>query len=289
MTTSLVANIARPISSALSTVFNSDNIGLLTNYGLLGVANPDAVIEALFASGEQGAWYDPSDLSTMFQDSAGTTPVTAVGQPVGRISDKSGNSNHAFQDTTSKKPILQNDGVNNYLAFDGVDDALATASIDFTATDKMSVFSGVRKNSGNGYQTLIELGAGVVENGFSIFAPNNSNNNYDFRLATNARETSLVYAPPITNVLSVTHDIAGASITTETFPRINGAPVGFVGAGTVSGNFINAVVNIGARNQVSLPLNGRIYSLIVLGRLATTQEITNTEAWVADKTGVVLP
>lgn len=44
---------------------------------------------SLFASGEQGAWYDPSDLSTMFQDSVGTTPVTADGQPVGLILDKS--------------------------------------------------------------------------------------------------------------------------------------------------------------------------------------------------------
>lgn len=52
-------------------------------------ADPDAAIKALFAAGEQGAWYDPSDLSTMFQDSAGTTPVTADGQPVGLILDKS--------------------------------------------------------------------------------------------------------------------------------------------------------------------------------------------------------
>lgn len=43
----------------------------------------------LFASGEQGAWYDPSDLTTLFQDSAGTTPVTAVEQPVGLMLDKS--------------------------------------------------------------------------------------------------------------------------------------------------------------------------------------------------------
>lgn len=34
-------------------------------------------------------WYDPSDLSTLYQDSAGTTPVTAVGQPVGLMLDKS--------------------------------------------------------------------------------------------------------------------------------------------------------------------------------------------------------
>jgi hypothetical protein len=50
------------------------------------------------------AWYDPSDMSTLFQDSAGSTPVTAVEQPVGRISDKSGNGRHATQATTSLKP-----------------------------------------------------------------------------------------------------------------------------------------------------------------------------------------
>lgn len=40
-------------------------------------------IRALFSNGEQGWWYDPSNFATLFQDSAGTTPVTAVEQPVG--------------------------------------------------------------------------------------------------------------------------------------------------------------------------------------------------------------
>ena len=44
---------------------------------------------ALFTAGVNGAWYDPSDFSTMFQDAAGTTPVTAVEQPVGLMLDKS--------------------------------------------------------------------------------------------------------------------------------------------------------------------------------------------------------
>lgn len=43
----------------------------------------------LFTAGEQGVWYDQSDFSTMFQDHLGTTPVTAVGQTVGFIGDKS--------------------------------------------------------------------------------------------------------------------------------------------------------------------------------------------------------
>ena len=44
---------------------------------------------SLFSGGAPGAWYDPSDYSTLFQDSAGTTPVTAVEQPVGLMLDKS--------------------------------------------------------------------------------------------------------------------------------------------------------------------------------------------------------
>ena len=49
----------------------------------------NSIVAALFANSELGFWYDPNDLSTMFQDSAGTTPVTAVVQPLGLVLDKS--------------------------------------------------------------------------------------------------------------------------------------------------------------------------------------------------------
>lgn len=84
---------------------------------------------SLFTAGEQGVWYDPSDLTTMFQDAAGTTPVSAVNDPVGKILDKSGNGNHATQSTTTSRPLLKQDANGRfYLSFDGVDDYL-----DFTA------------------------------------------------------------------------------------------------------------------------------------------------------------
>ena len=44
---------------------------------------------SLFASGEQGALYDLYDQSTLFQDAAGTTPWTTLGQPLGLQRDKS--------------------------------------------------------------------------------------------------------------------------------------------------------------------------------------------------------
>jgi len=55
---------------------------------------------------DNGAWFDPSDLSTLFQDATGTIPVTAVEQPVGKMLDKSGNGNHATQSVTASQPTL---------------------------------------------------------------------------------------------------------------------------------------------------------------------------------------
>lgn len=61
----------------------------------------------LFKSGEQGAWYDPSDLNTLFQDAEGTTPVTASGQPVGLMKDKSGNGINAIQAVAGSRPLYR--------------------------------------------------------------------------------------------------------------------------------------------------------------------------------------
>ena len=48
-----------------------------------------ARIAELFAGSVPGVWYDPSDLSTLFQDAAGIVPVTGVEQPVGLMLVKS--------------------------------------------------------------------------------------------------------------------------------------------------------------------------------------------------------
>lgn len=106
---------------------------------------------SLFAAGEQGAWYDPSDLSTLFQDSAGTVPVTAVGQPVGHMLDKSGRGNHVTQATGSLKPILKQDGGGRYyLEFDGVDDVLIAASNSQLVGPELGVFYGIVHRNGLG-------------------------------------------------------------------------------------------------------------------------------------------
>jgi hypothetical protein len=76
------------------------------SYGVMMLSAGQFSPASLFAAGEQGAWYDPSDFSTMFQDAVGTTPVTAVEQPVGLLLDKSGRDNHASQSTPASRPVL---------------------------------------------------------------------------------------------------------------------------------------------------------------------------------------
>lgn len=54
-----------------------------------GQQNIDQLIKSLFANNEQGFTRTLNDLSTLYQDAAGTTPVTAAGQPIGLMLDKS--------------------------------------------------------------------------------------------------------------------------------------------------------------------------------------------------------
>ena len=58
---------------------------VLLNRRRIGGFSPRAIIAGSTAL----LWLDPSDLITLFQDAAGTTPVTAPGQPVGLALDKS--------------------------------------------------------------------------------------------------------------------------------------------------------------------------------------------------------
>lgn len=119
----------------------------------------------LFALGEQGAWYDPSDLSTLFQDAAGTIPVTTDGDPVGYMGDKSGNGNHATQSVSAARPTYRTDGAYHKIVFDGVDDSLLLGTFDLkeqvfslayeTGTATKEIY--LRRDGDNGdYRYLIE-------------------------------------------------------------------------------------------------------------------------------------
>ena len=115
----------------------------------------------LFRGGSAGAWYDPSDLASMAQNADGTGGA-AVGLPVGRIADKSGNGNHALQSVAAARPVLRLDGGGRlYLEFDGTDDEMRASFAMAQPWDRISalrqvsssdfdrIFGGFAANSGN--------------------------------------------------------------------------------------------------------------------------------------------
>lgn len=82
---------------------------------------------SIFAAGAYGAWYDASDLSTLFSNAAGTTPATVNGI-VRHRRDKSGNGFHQTAPSDAASPILRTSGGLYWLEFDGVDDQMYSAA-----------------------------------------------------------------------------------------------------------------------------------------------------------------
>lgn len=251
----------------------------------------------LFAAGELGLWYDPSDFSTMFQDSAGTTPVTAAGQPVGLIQDKSGRGNHATASGTAR-PVLQQDGNGKYyLDFDGTNSTMATSAIDLTTRSSLVFGISVYKDTDTAAAAAVEFSANPNTNNgsFGLLAPNGAaGNNFGFVIrgssAVGARATS-GHASPIGKVLTCTFDIAGAGTSTEILPRVNGVEPTLTNSGSASGtgNFGNYALYLGKRGGTTLPFNGRVYGLIIRAATTTTTEIEGVENWLANKQGITLP
>lgn len=81
---------------------------------------------SLFTGGATGFWFSSSDITSLFQDSAGTTPVTTNGQSVGKWNDLSGNGNNVIQATAGFRPLYTTTGPG--ITFDGSDDRLALAA-----------------------------------------------------------------------------------------------------------------------------------------------------------------
>ena len=409
----------------------------------------------LFSASEQGAWYDPSDMSTLFQDSAGTTPVTALEQPVGRMLDKSGRGNHATQATTTKRPtysrrvncigsadtrtlanatllksgtgltpivtpnyamapdgtmtairvqvdcgsgltstdyslvsagfptgqaqlggakyitkywmratsgtasvIVVGAGANAipqtltetwtlislsetgiagsgfalrissgggvpatrgaqdvlvwqpqlilaadqnlpyqwnqsatdydadpakfpaYLRWDGVDDALSTGNIDFTSTDKMTVWAGVFKSDAAAGTQHVAYSNGDDFNGFAVYANSNRWIGYSSGATGYAIAADpLSIANTQNSVLAVSADqIAPYSRIRRDYKQVMAST-----AAQGGGGYGNRRLHIGARAGTSLYFNGRLYSLIIRGAQSSLSQIEATEAYIKQK------
>lgn len=156
-------------------------------YGLLGTINRLWSILLLFLGDKQGCWFDPSDLSTLFQDIAGTVPVTADGDPVALVLDKSGNGNHSYQSVSGNRLVYRASGGLHWLSFNGVNQFLETEEVPLTGTFYLACAS------------LISGGNGVYPGPWRFLVPGANP-----VLATSNRIEEYSQAPPLTRLALIT-------------------------------------------------------------------------------------
>ena len=264
----------------------------------LGVTNARGGFNplSLFASGEQGAWYDPSDLTTVFQPD-GTTPtvpwvsgtVTDANR-VGKLVDKSRASGHDLIQTSSAKcPTLISAGGLYYLDFDGDDGLRTTLDLPFgtNSVNEVSVFTAAEFESGDSTQNLLELSnnIGSSNGAFRVFKTSgNLVRSIQKGTTPDTAQTSAVSLPHKA-VLSSVADISAPS---HLF-RSDGSVVEDSTPDLGSGNYVDHPLNMGARSDgSSAQLDGKVYGAIVVGKKASSVDISNTEAYLAAKSGVTL-
>ena len=179
-----------------------------------------------------------------------------------------------------------------YLKFDKIDDAMQTNSIDFSATDKMTVFAGVRKLSDAAQGILVEISQSISTNigAFCLQAPGTTPSTDKYAFGSTASSGLQAWAISLlsSNAAPVTSILTGLANTSapSSILRVNGTQAAISTADQGTGNYGNYPLYIGARAGTSLFFNGYLYQLVICGRPTTVpiDQITRTEEFVNRKT-----
>lgn len=224
----------------------------------------------LFTGGEVGFWLDGSDTSLMFQDFAGTTPVTASGQSVSVWKNKiTAQPRFNFKRDTTFLPTYNLSSGKGRVVFDGIDDYLEVVSTGAITGSSVSAFLG--------------LSSPVIPAERFIFTNGTSGTNlinmkvFDYNTITGvafgqSQSTGANYSTSLPNIVGM---IAGVG----TYPltvRLNG--VVSTGA-TPSAGSLESNFRLPGNSSLPLTLNQMVY----INRTLTADEISKLEAFIGSK------
>ncbi|HWT12306.1 MAG TPA: BNR-4 repeat-containing protein [Allosphingosinicella sp.] len=222
----------------------------------------------LFTGGMSGAWYDPSDLGTMWQDTAGTVPAV-VDARVARIDDKSGNGNHATQATEANRPFLREGPPGyNYLEFDGTNDFLHKA---FTLAQPFDRISAINPLSWTASDVLFGGGASTNAN------LQQSGSSPLVRITAGSAPTAITQLP--TGATRIVHERWNP---TASFIRLIPAPSDWIEPGT--GN--PGGMTIGADHNGAFNAHMAFRGALVINRLLLAHEAVKYSAYLRLKSGL---
>lgn len=243
---------------------------------------------SLFAGGKKGYTYDFLDRSTLFQDTAGTIPALAIGDPVALVLDKSGNGNHLAQSVSTKRPLVSADG----LAFDGVDDCFATVGVVPAEGQSVLVVWGGNWTGNSVLSNLIleSSAAASTNKGCFYFLRNDQyTNGISTRVSGNSSDYALwstTYTPPDKAILALRGRLTGANTLNELWYNgvVKGTRTPSLGA---TMDFANYVHFVGARNQSIAFYKGSMTSLLCVYKECTDTEVKAMSQFINARMGGV--
>ena len=164
-----------------------------------------------------------------------------------------------------------------YFSFNGVNQSWSSnATVDFSTTDKVTIWAGLRKLSDVARGMVVELDNNNL-NAFHLNAPFDANPNLRFtNNGSLAGGTTIIgFASPITLAVAAEGQISTdfTRFTVNGTSQTSGTDLG-------SGNYRNSTLHIGRRAGTTLPYNGLIYNLIVAGDNYDTRTVQRFSDWL---------
>jgi len=254
------------------------------------MTTPDVALSRFPLSLGPAVWYDPYDLSTVFQDHTATIPVTTDGESIGCVLDKSGNGRHWTQSSSSLKPKWRTAGGVCWIELDGVDDLLGTTA-SLTLVPPLTIYGAVRRgalvSTGSLYVLTVDQS---LTNYFGVGTrPDNSLARAAARGAS--ATPSLVPVAVASGVAGTfaadTPVVLSAVLTTATVNVVvNGVQVGTLASGW--GANVGGASAFRSSGQASgaVPFAVRYYGVALFTRELSAGEASQLTTWLGAKAGI---
>lgn len=239
-------------------------------------------LAAMFADGSpQGWWWDLVDRATLFQDAALTLPVVSSGDPVRVVLDKSGRGNHLVAPSDAARPIYTVADGQAFLAPNGSSMRMETSAIDLSATNRITVTSGLRKASDAALGMLMEFGPPTTNGSFYLYAPAGASATYAWRSGGTSLQQIATPASYPAGSDHVVTGIGGIALDTSII-RVNGAQVGSSAVDQGTGNYGNLALYLFSRSTPANYFGGRFYGSIGNARSSgvTAAEMAAMEQYI---------
>ncbi len=259
-------------------ISNPASLSTIINYSL-----PEYYFNpvSIFLDGKDGVLFVPSDISSQYQEDTGITQAI-VNNPVGKITDKSGNAHHAtsVQGGPTARPVLMQD-VSGYkfLRFDGINDTLNyIASLNLIRD--YTLIAGVISRQTPGTNGFANLQSTADASFAAMYADSNTGTRLYYNGGSIITENYVGGSvKDIARVITMR-----ASSTGNSFIRINGVQIGTSNStstynGTVTGGIGSGVTN-GQYGQVD------IYGLLIVEGIIT--DLSQAESWMGSQMGIII-